>query len=69
LLLIHLLPFLFFSFSGVYGTKGTGTISTIPGGRHGARSWIDVNGTFWLFGGDGYGSSSTGECFRFFSFC
>ena len=45
-------------FSGIYGTKGTGTTSTIPGGRSDASSWTDPNGNIWLFGGDGNDSSS-----------
>jgi hypothetical protein len=63
-----LLIVLLFVFSGIYGTKGTGTTSTTPGGRSSARSWTDVNGTLWLFGGYGYESGSSGECFDFFLF-
>jgi N-acetylneuraminic acid mutarotase len=36
---------------GVYGTKGTGSTSNVPGARYSAVSWIDKNGNFWLFGG------------------
>ena len=44
---------------GVYGTQGTPTGSTVPGGRQASMSWIDVNGNFWLFGG--YNLSGTGQ--------
>jgi hypothetical protein len=54
--------------SGIYGIQGTGTTSTVPGGRYSASSWTDVNGTLWLFGGYGYESGSSGECFSFFLF-
>ena len=52
-------------FSGVYGSQGTGTTNTTPGARLGASSWIDLNGTLWLFGGAGYDNSSSfvGEFF------
>ena len=51
--------------NGVYGpetrpyfTKVTWT----PGGRRGAMSWVDAQGELWLFGGQGYDStSSTGN--------
>ena len=44
--------------SGVYGTEGTAAASNVPGGRLGSVSWID-SGNFWLFGGEGYGSTGT----------
>jgi Galactose oxidase, central domain len=44
---------------GVYGTQGTPSGSTVPGGRQASMSWIDVNGNFWVFGG--YNLSSTGQ--------
>ncbi len=34
-------------------------MSTTPGARSYASSWIDLNGTLWLFGGDGDDSSSS----------
>jgi N-acetylneuraminic acid mutarotase len=47
--------------SGNYGSKGTGSASTVPGGRSGAVSWTDSSGTMWLFGGAGYdGAGTTG---------
>jgi len=39
--------------SGTYGTKGTAAPGNIPGARVGAMTWIDKNGNFWLFGGQG----------------
>jgi N-acetylneuraminic acid mutarotase len=43
--------------SGDYGTQGTISASTVPGGRQAANSWIDSSGHLWLFGGAGYGST------------
>ncbi|MGB6720900.1 MAG: kelch repeat-containing protein [Terracidiphilus sp.] len=43
--------------SGVYGTLGTPASGNVPGGRVGAASWVDGNGNFWLFGGQGYDSA------------
>ena len=42
---------------GIYGTKGTASPSNIPGGNNGATGWLDPNGKFWLFGGNGYDAS------------
>ena len=36
---------------GVYGTKGTSDMNTIPGGRQCFSNWKDKNGDLWLFGG------------------
>ncbi len=45
--------------TGIYGTLGTGTASTVPGARNGAVSWIDSSGNLWLFGGAiGFGGSA-----------
>lgn len=44
---------------GVYGTKDTASSSNIPGGNHGATTWRDSAGKFWLFGGTGYSSSGS----------
>lgn len=43
--------------AGVYGTKGTGNTSNIPGARQGAVSWMDRAGNLWLAGGYGYDST------------
>jgi hypothetical protein len=45
--------------SGVYGTLGSAAGTNMPGGRHGAVSWIDASGNLWLFGGAGYDSTGT----------
>jgi N-acetylneuraminic acid mutarotase len=45
--------------TGVYGTKGQADSSNQPGSRGGSVSWIDNSGNLWLFGGNGYASSST----------
>jgi hypothetical protein len=37
--------------SGVYGTKGTPSLSNVPGARYDSVSWIDESGRMWLFGG------------------
>jgi hypothetical protein len=39
---------------GDYGVIGVPAASNRPGGRYGAASWTDLNGNFWLFGGDGF---------------
>lgn len=44
--------------AGVYGTKGVPDPSNHPGARGwGAASWTDLNGDFWLFGGNGHDQS------------
>lgn len=54
---------------GVYGTKGTAALDNVPGSRTNAMSWIDKDGNFWLFGGQGndsngiFCSNSGGPCF------
>jgi hypothetical protein len=39
---------------GNYGTKGIASPSNVPGARRGSTGWIDRDGNFWLFGGDGW---------------
>ena len=41
---------------GTYGTKRTPAASNIPGARRAGVSWVDADGDFWLFGGDGWDS-------------
>jgi N-acetylneuraminic acid mutarotase len=41
---------------GSYGTKGTPAATNIPGARAWSVTWVDKNGVFWMFGGEGYGS-------------
>lgn len=38
---------------GVYGTLGVPAAENIPGGRYSSASWVDSQGNFWLFGGQG----------------
>jgi N-acetylneuraminic acid mutarotase len=37
---------------GVHGTQGMAAANNIPGARGSAVSWKDINGNFWLFGGE-----------------
>ena len=45
---------------GAYGTLGVPSAANVPGARVNAMTWIDSNGTLWLFGGFGLGTGSTG---------
>jgi N-acetylneuraminic acid mutarotase len=48
--------------SGVPGTLGTASSTTVPGGRFSAVTWVDKSGKFWLFGGQGIDSiGSSGQ--------
>ncbi len=40
-------------FAGVYGMLGVPAAANIPGSRAFANSWIQADGTLWLFGGSG----------------
>jgi N-acetylneuraminic acid mutarotase len=40
----------------VYGTRGIAAPSNVPGSRWQSASWIDSDGTLWLFGGRGWDS-------------
>lgn len=44
---------------GVYGTLGFPAVTNRPGARAGATPWVDAEGDLWLFGGSGFGSSTT----------
>ncbi|MGA9672280.1 MAG: chitobiase/beta-hexosaminidase C-terminal domain-containing protein, partial [Terracidiphilus sp.] len=37
---------------GTYGTLGTPAVGNVPGSRTEAVTWIDSDGSLWLFGGD-----------------
>ena len=42
---------------GVYGTMGVSSSTNTPGARgYGFLSWKDLNGDYWIYGGDGYDS-------------
>ncbi len=43
---------------GVYGTLGSPTEGSVPGGREFASTWVDTRGNLWLFGG--YGIDAAG---------
>jgi N-acetylneuraminic acid mutarotase len=43
--------------TGNYGTIGVAAAGNKPGGRTAATGWMDASGNFWIFGGNGYGSS------------
>jgi hypothetical protein len=45
---------------GTYGTKGVAAAANVPGGRQDGVSWTDSSGNFWLFGGSGHASSTSG---------
>ncbi len=45
--------------TGTYGTLGKSSSSNFPGARLNPVSWTDSSGNLWLFGGAGYGSTST----------
>jgi hypothetical protein len=47
--------------NGSYGTLGTGSGTTAPGGRQHAVLWADLSGNIWLFGGFGFDSAGTGS--------
>ena len=43
--------------SGVYNTKGSFTVGSMPGSRIGAVNWTDTSGDLWIFGGGGNDAS------------
>ena len=45
--------------TGIYGTKGSASATNWPGARGDALTWVDAEGTFWLFGGFGFDSTGT----------
>jgi hypothetical protein len=46
--------------SGVYGTLGAPSPTTMPGGREQSITWSDPSGNVWLFGGYGHDSIGAG---------
>jgi hypothetical protein len=46
--------------SGVYGTKGVTTSTSVPGARGASLGWVDSAGNFWLYGGAGMSASTSG---------
>jgi N-acetylneuraminic acid mutarotase len=43
---------------GAYGTLGVPASGNNPGSRSGAKTWKDISGNLWIFGGDGYDSNT-----------
>ncbi|MBL0152786.1 MAG: hypothetical protein IPP93_04595 [Chitinophagaceae bacterium] len=46
---------------GVYGTKGVPSGANYPGSRSYLTGWTDTEGSFWIFGGEGYSSFFSNE--------
>jgi len=46
---------------GVYGQLGTPSTANTPGGRDSSAGWVDTSGNLWLFGGNGFESTSGGS--------
>jgi hypothetical protein len=44
---------------GSYGEKGAPLPTNVPGARYSATGWRDNDGNLWMFGGFGYGESSS----------
>lgn len=43
---------------GAYGTQGVAAPGNDPGAREFMVTWTDAAGSFWMFGGEGYGSAA-----------
>ncbi|HWB38055.1 MAG TPA: kelch repeat-containing protein [Rugosimonospora sp.] len=41
----------------MYGTQGTASATSYPGGRDAGNSWVDAAGDVWIFGGIGIDST------------
>jgi hypothetical protein len=48
------------SAQAVYGTQGISAAGNTPGSRAYSASWRDASGNLWLFGGEGYVTTSIG---------
>lgn len=48
-----------FNAPGIYGTMGVASATNEPGAREFMTSWTDASGNFWMFGGDGFGTTAT----------
>lgn len=46
---------------GTYGTQGFSSVLNTPGGRYSCMAGKDTSNNFYLFGGTGYGSSTSGS--------
>jgi N-acetylneuraminic acid mutarotase len=48
--------------AAAYGTKGVAAATNVPGSRRASVSWVDENGSLWVFGGTGLiDDGSSGE--------
>jgi N-acetylneuraminic acid mutarotase len=47
--------------TGVYGLLNVPAASNLPGARSNAAMWTDNSGNLWLFGGEGFSSSTNGR--------
>lgn len=47
-----------YNIAGVYGNQGIAAAANLPGSRQGATTWVDATGNFWMFGGQGYDSTT-----------
>lgn len=47
------------NYPGVYGSLGTPSAGNTPGGRSAGYTWTDSGGNLWLFGGNGFDSTTT----------
>ena len=47
--------------AGVYGTQGVANAANKPGSRRSSINWIDSDGNFWLYGGEGLGAAGFGR--------
>lgn len=49
------------SMFGDYGMQGWPSPTNKPGGRNSAACWKDFGGNFWVFGGEGHATNSSGS--------
>ena len=49
------------AYSSVYGTQGQAALTNVVGSRKSSAAWKDASGAFWLFGGNGYAQSNSGD--------
>ena len=55
--------------NGVYGTQGVSNPSNYPGSHEGPVIWMSNDGSFWIFGGNGYDFQGTKGMNYDFIFC
>lgn len=47
--------------TAVYGSQGVAAASNVPGARWSSAAWTDAAGRLWLFGGQGFDTTSNGS--------